>query len=899
MISRLIKRPLAAISFLSAFEGLVVLAVIVLTPSDGKNSVLAGFSFQRLALLAIVLIITAGFFVAGWIFGKDQKWGQKLNALFLDEKKSRIILGITTIVGFGLLNLLLLPDYRWGNNVFIFNRTRPAILWAGVICIQIGLSILATMYQAHPGTIKAYWVRQRSGIILPVSLLIFFLCIWAWMAWSGMGIFPDTTFWNDPGVPLLIFQVYLAVVLGWIVYLVEQGSNKHSKDYFIKVDWGLCILIFLTAAILWNLTPQKSTVFAPGPYPPNDTFYPHSDAEVYNLSAQNALVGGGYNTFVGCPDKGLYVTFLTWLNYFAGLNQNLVIIFQVIVFSIFPVLIYLIGKQINTRSLGVIAAFLAIFKESNAISSASIISTTMSKMMMSELPTAIFIVLFILFFIQWIKNKGQIFYLAGAMGGLIGLCTMLRLTVYIFVPMTLLVFGWFLFNHWKKLLISMALFLVVLFASILPWVVRIQVDCRTSRPFYYVMGPLNGVILDKRYNAPTVTPNAPASLATPQPTMTEAIPAVTQAGEVGQEQATPTPSGYKNDQFKNINSPIKPPGSGIIDNGWKKLGSVGDKLKFISAHFFHNLLTSVLILPTNIYHDDIEHIANPVDSFWADNWDGRIGWLGGILLSINLALIATGCATAWRKWKLAGILPGIVYLVYCLGLGIARTSGGRYIVPVDWILYLYYGGGWLIIIQGLSRIFGKTAPIENVSERINRVLTLKQQTLSNGLVLAVFLGVGLMLPGTEKIFPPQVYPPPDRQIVNYNLTTGGYDELQVTQSDVLTYSGRAINPRYFFYRQDIIPGGAVNFPLHYPRFVFTLLGKGTPMINVVLPSKQIPENINNGTVVSVAGCMNEHGFLDAVMVTYDQHIYYRYPMAQSLKCPIKDLVCNDDDRTCK
>ena len=71
------------------------------------------------------------------------------------------------------------------------------------------------------------------------------------------------------------------------------------------------------------------------------------------------------------------------------------------------------------------------------------------------------------------------------------------------------------------------------------------------------------------------------------------------------------------------------------------------------------------------------------------------------------------------------------------------------------------------------------------------------------------------------------------------------------------------------------------------------------MINVVLPSKQIPENINNGTVVSVAGCMNEHGFLDAVMVTYDQHIYYRYPMAQSLKCPIKDLVCNDDDRTCK
>jgi hypothetical protein len=333
---------------------------------------------------------------------------------------------------------------------------------------------------------------------------------------------------------------------------------------------------------------------------------------------------------------------------------------------------------------------------------------------------------------------------------------------------------------------------------------------------------------------------------------------------------------------------------------WNKLGGAGDKLRFISAHFFHNLLTTTLILPTSLIHDDIEHIANPVDSFWADNWDGRIALPPAIFLSFDLGLIALGIATAWKKWKWGGVLPGLVFLVYCFGLGLARTSGGRYIVPIDWILYLYFGGGMVTIIQWGDGIFGKQPPAGDQEYAANPPAALsRRQVINNGIVLILFLSAGLILPGTEKIFPVQVFPKPARELVNVELKNGGYDDSRIAESKLIILSGRAINPRYFFYRQDIIPGGAVGFPMRYPRFVFTLIGKGTPMVNVVLPTKLIPENIPNGTIVSVAGCWNKHEFMDAVLVSYNNQIYYRYPAAENLKCPMQELVCNDNDRTCK
>jgi len=849
----------------------------------------AGFSSQRLIIIGAVLAITCVFSALGWMLLGKPKWVERFSSNNKNQQKNEVISWGLLFLAFGFFNLLLIPDYRWDVNVYLFYRARPVIIWACLVCVQGALAVVSGKTPLIWKGLKEKWAIHRSLFILAGIIAAVFCGVWAWMGWSGMGIFPDQAFWNDPGVPLQIYQVYMVLAAALILFLFEQSLKRKNATFPRKVDWALCVLIFLTAALLWNLTPQKNTVFAPGPYPPTGAFYPHSDAEVYDLSAQNALVGAGYNTPVGCPDKGLYITFITWLNFLAGLNQGGVTLMQVTIFSILPVMIYLIGEQINSRSLGVVAAGLSIFKESNAISSASFISTSMSKMMMTELPTAIFIALFILVLIRWIKNNGRMIYLAGAMGGIIGLSTLVRLNMFIFVPFALLVFGQVFYRKWKKFFITTVVFFLVLAASILPWMVRIQVDCNASKPFSYILTPLDGVILTQRYRMPT-----PTAVLTPQASTPQA--AATQAANPGALQLTPTPSGFKNDQMKNLDSPIKPAGMAFLDKIWAYSGSAGDKIRFISSHFFHNLLATILILPTGLVHDDVEHITNQANSFWSDNWNGQTGPGSGFFLVINLVLIALGCAAAWKKWKLVGIIPGLVFLVYCLALGLARTSGGRYIVPADWILYFYYGGGWIFLLGWTDRVFVESVEAENP---IPGEVGMQQQVRMSGVVLAVFLGIGFILPGTEKVFPAQVYAPPDKKIVNADFQNGGYSPAEISQSNVLIYSGRAINPRYFFYKQDIIPGGAVYFPLRYQRFVFTLVGKNTPVVNVVLPSRLVPENIINGTVISVAGCNNDQGFMDAIMIMYDNRIYYRYPAAESLKCPIKPLVCDDNSRTCK
>ena len=905
-MNRFLKQFLPIIFCLNGIEGIFVLILSAAVPSDGKNSVLLGFSLPRLGIFIGVILISLFFLFAGWAVWKDIGWGRSLKERYYDGKKSRITLSFAFLMGFGLANVLLIPDYRWEYSIYLINRIRPVIVWGMLVFFQLSVPIFASYYQTGFSRIRRYGARQRATIALAISILGLFLGIWAWMGWSGMGIFPDSTFWNDPGVPLLAFQVYIAFVLGFVVFIFEQGSGEKTPSYNLKLDIGLCVLIFLTASILWNLTPQKSTVFAPGPYPPNNEFYPHSDAAVYNLSAQNALVGAGFNSPVGCPDKALYVTFLTWLNFFAGLNPAIVIILQVSIFALLPVIIFLIGHQLNNRSLGVIAALLAIFKESNAINSASIISTSMSKMLMSELPTAIFIALFILFLILWINHKGRIYYLAGVLGGLIGLASMVRLTTFIFVPLALLVFGFVLYKKWKPLVITSGIFLLVLFASILPWEHRVEVDCGAS-PFYYVLGPLEGVIWNNRYNptpTPTTSPTpSPMPSATGMPQATQAAqstPQPEQGSLIPTFTATATAAEYKSDQNKNINSPIVPVGKNNLDWAWKKLGGIGDKFKFISNHFFHNLLSTVLVLPTDLMHNDIGHIANQPNAFWSDNWDGRIDWLSAILLTFNLALIAMGCGLAWEKRKWAGIIPGLVFVVYCLALGVARTSGGRYIVPIDWILYLYYGLGLIAIMRWIHLAFKEGDGVQSDPQAANaRTQTGRQQMARGGLVFVIFLGMGMMIPGTEKIFPAQVYQPAGLQIIKEDLRKGGYSAGDVEQSKLYVFSGRAISPRFFFYKQDIIPAGATGFPMRYQRFVFTLTGKNTPNINVVLPSRLIPDAFQNGTVVSVAGCFNPHGYMDAIMIIYGNRIYYRYPAAENLECPVKELVCDDDNRTCK
>ena len=111
---------------------------------------------------------------------------------------------------------------------------------------------------------------------------------------------------------------------------------------------------------------------------------------------------------------------------------------------------------------------------------------------------------------------------------------------------------------------------------------------------------------------------------------------------------------------------------------------------FSVNHFLHNALTSFLILPTSPFLDDLRHLIKDRQPFWQVDWDGTLHGAAPFLLTLNLFLITTGVVRAWKEKGIQGLAPLAIFVAYTMSNALALTSGGRYLVPADWLLILYY-----------------------------------------------------------------------------------------------------------------------------------------------------------------------------------------------------------------
>ena len=78
-------------------------------------------------------------------------------------------------------------------------------------------------------------------------------------------------------------------------------------------------------------------------------------------------------------------------------------------------------------------------------------------------------------------------------------------------------------------------------------------------------------------------------------------------------------------------------------------------------------------------------------------WDGSLNiWEWGFV-SINLIILSIAAAELVRRQGWVAALPGLILLAYHLSNALARSSGSRYVVPVDWALLIYYLVGFLLV----------------------------------------------------------------------------------------------------------------------------------------------------------------------------------------------------------
>ncbi len=887
-------KALLAFFSLAALEALVSAIYLLNLPADPKNQLILGYSLPRLIVLGIFLLLILAFSVLVVKTWSNREMAEDRLVRILDQKKAfrRLIICSSLLFWIGWI-ISFTPSYRFQELSTYYLRLQPVFILITLFCAQTIVLLLFCRYGIQPDPIKNELKASRSMFMAGLIPLTLGLLIWLAVAVLGFRIVTDSIFWNETGVPILAIQVLLAWGVGTV--LIVGGSfvkPSWQNRWVSRIDWILFIAIWVLGAVLWIRQPMPSSYFSPAVSPPTYQRYPYSDASVYDLAAQDAIIGQFYNNgqYV---DKPLYTAFLTVLHALSGSNNDLAINLQVIVLALFPGILFLIGRAIFNRGIAIVVALLAIFQEINSIASARMLQVSNSRLFLTEVPTALFLALFVLWIVSWFTQpyrRSRYLILAG---GTLGLATLLRHNVLLLVPLAILILLANTQLVLKKRFQSILLFSLFFLLSITPWAWRSAVY--QHNPVYF-SSAVGGVIWKNRVE-PLLELAIPKVKRTPTPSPTRSTLAQSTAVKVPVvTNLQPTP-GVTKTVVKDVSSY-----KGSLNIVVKQLGLLGH---YITAQYLHNLITSVLILPASLVNDDLPHLIQPAGSYWDINWKGSLTASGAVMLLINLVLIALGAGLAWSKKKITGWIPLIIFLVYNLATALARTSGGRYIVPVEWVVYFYYAAGviqvtlWLVALfkwdQSL-RLLSHTEFIGAIEINPERKKAAVWQT---ALIALVVLSFGAAVPLIERAFPVRYTAGSQTDLISKMQNEGIFGQIEASGLDVseLVLSnnktlsiGRALYPTYFHGALTESPPGSTKGPPNISRLEFTQIGpRGN--IAVVLPvsSSQSVMKFRNNADVLVVGCRNNQ-FHDvdaiAVVVLGPTNIVYVRSPAEPLTCPL-------------
>lgn len=842
------RRGLAALLAAVGISGLGAGIWLALLPGEGGP--LLGYSWPRAALLAALFLpslVLIGLAVKAWRARSERvekAWG------WLSRPGLLAAAGLTALLSL----TLLLPPYWFGGLAAYYARLRPLLAWLGLsalftlaaVGLQHGL-YLSRLREELRGQVS---LRRAAALLALAGILV-----WVLARFTSLGS-PDDRFWHEAGVPVLGVQVLLSLalasVLGW---LMRNHKNRAWFETLLMLGlWGL-------AVILWAREPLMRTYFTPGPYPPAMQVYPFSDAAYYDAGGQYLLLGKVIdNTYQ--VDKPLYMLFLGILHALAGQDYTRVMFLQVLVLALQPVLIYLLGREMHSRPAGLLTALLLIFQERNAIAAGTIIQLAHVRLMLTETLTALLLLWLGLLLLRWWSQKSPGWPVALLSGAVLGTVLLVRANPLVLLPLIILAMLAIFRRRIGRWAVLSAVFLLGVILPMLPWTIA---SAQHTGEFY-ILNKIN-LVLDARYGEDDL----PAPTLAPQP----------------------TPSAVKPDAAL-LPPSNKPASSGP---GW-----------FVPAHFTHNLWMSALILPHSFSLNDLPHTLDA--PYWLSirTWDGRLPLAAGILMLLNLALLAVGTGCAWQRFKLAGLAPLILLLGYHLANALGRTSGARYLVPVDWVILLYYTLGlvqtlyWLrLLLTGRERS-AQDEPVTRAERHPRWALG-----AAAGLML-----LGVLIPLSGALFPERYTAKTSAQAaadltgrLSLRLEPGGVTEADLSnflQSGGVVVEGRALYPR-FYAANTGEPHVSVTRPYDaraYPRMIFTLLGAERKW-TVLLPA-QTPLNIPDAADVVLLGCWNaDEEFLDAAaLFTFEasgQTFSTRQP-SRPLLCPLPPPVCNDN-RECR
>jgi hypothetical protein len=903
---------------LAILQSVLAIAVMLLSQSSSGTALLLGLSGSRLVLVLIVAFATCLFlwlFIETWLAPDKvtKRSKQIITRLNQPATWTSIALVLGTVFITGSYFITLTPAVSEPFTEAYFIRLLPFVIWITGINAQTLIALLWIRY----GDKQANLLPKGSAFYITLLVIGAIFLGWSTAASAVIPIERANSGLNNLGAPVIGIQLLLAWVAGMGFLLFSASLSKDRQNWAGikdlkpgKFDVIIFILLWVLTAILWQSMPLSSNWFLSEPMAPNHEFYPTSDARVYDISSQLALIGEGfqfyYSPYVRRP---LHTLYLTLLHMAGGQDYETVAFLQVLILSLLPPFIYLLTKSLHNRMSGVIAGVLILLREANSISIGGNVTVSHAKLYMVDLPMALLVVIFMYLVIKWLKGLEKDYLLGLICGGFLGLAMLIRLETFVFFFPLLVILAILLFPKkryalWAKQII---LFILGITLVVSPWVFRnwqktglVYID---SPVFYY------GLIAVRYQPVPTEAPPSPSEEELDVSPI--ANPTLAPTADVENE-PLPTPFPIDEEELTSeLSDPIREAANRSIEfikaNSKQIVG-------FISTHYLNSQVQPFLVLPTSyrgmdsligfIGHKSPETLWDECCSvqnyvrrmpYWHD-WDGSFPSQTIIPLVGIILLFAFGVNESWKKHKITGITPILLGTTYLLFNALFRNSGGRYILPVDWTGVVYFSIGLAYMSTVVIENLTPDKATENSLIDPDIYKELKQKNFPRYAIYLAALGL-FILGCTIPIFEASL---PQR------YTPARQDALQTTffQSDLITdaeknniktflsqggriITGRGIYPRYFPANVGE-PGKkkGVLGPQPYPRLVFHVVGPASPKIALPLASK--PAFFPNASDVLVIGCPDQEAVAVAVYNSSGtpEAIYWRSPMPTELTCPL-------------
>ena len=852
---------LVAYTLFVVIASMFVLRGMFLSRSEPGNAIFLGLSIPRLIFSLGLCIIFIFFTLITIKAVRDQGWAERtLEEWFGGGPASRITTWLGGIsLGLGWIGCFL-PPYQVGTFVNYWISLRPIMIFILLVSLATVAVVVIKRIRLGIHDLKISKTHYLALLLFLASLLLLGI-----MSYSGFGIRMFDDFWYGAGVPILAPQLIVAIFCGVFFLHFEKRFKREQLDIVIF------LLVYAVTAILWVREPLQGSFLFLGPQPPNHVLYPFADAAIFDSASQFALIGQGILNGQSF-ERSLYSSFLVYLHILAGQDYEKMMAIQAGIFAIFPGLIYLIGRSLNLRAIGLAAGIFAMFRGINSIAASNMIDMANPKMILTDFPAAIGLATIILLTCEWLKSPAQRSHYPLWIGGAIGFAFILKtniLILLVFIP----IYAFFrLWPDRKGWLISSFLIMIGMIVITLPWELRNQSRGGVLYGSYLAKFQF---VIQQRYISPA---------------------------EPGSSLPQPDEQGLSLLSFKNTN---------VILEVSRNSTDVAPDTRLCNAvfcfapnHFLHNIVTSILILPTSPQMDDLRHTVKVTNPYWRPDWDGHFTASSLLFFVLNIFFIVLGVSIAWSKLHIPGLTPLAVFMFYDISSGLARTSGGRYLVPIDWIISIYFLVGVFQVIIWFANAIGIKWELFSTPVKQDVSQSIPSRNFSNAVViLAALFGLGSLIPLSESFQQPryqnidatQVLMEHEQAVKGAGMSMSDIDLfLKNTNAELLI--GRILYPRYY----PIDRGEIFLYPyvtMGFPRTAFTLIGPHGDW-GVVLPG-DAPKYFPHAADALVLGCKEEK-YVDAlaVIILDDSGAIYTRSPKSALQCPLKQPVCNSN-RVCR